>query len=95
MTYWEFDRPRPLYLKVGAGAPLNSVLDLYGSDAESRYGYSASATSITPRLGRIRNDFGVRPTSWRMHNRMGAAAGKYLGRRLLEGKLDLTNRRLP
>ena len=93
MTYWEFNRPRPLYLKVGAGAPLNSVLDLLCLDAESRYGLAPSATSITPATGpRSATISACAPVSWRMHNRMGAAAGKYLGRRLLEGKLDLTNR---
>ena len=39
VTYWEFDRPRPLYLKVGAGAPLNSVLDLYASTQNPGTGY--------------------------------------------------------
>lgn len=92
VTYWEFDRPRPLYLKVGAGAPLNSVLDLYASTQNPGTGYVVGYLNHTGDWADIRNDFGVRPTSWRMHNRMGAAAGKYLGRRLLEGKLDLTNR---
>ena len=31
VTYWEFNRPLPFYLKVGAGYPLNSVLDFYAS----------------------------------------------------------------
>ena len=92
VSYWEFDRPRPLYLKVGAGAPLNSVLDLYASTQNPGTGYVVGYLNHTGDWADIRNDFGVRPTSWRMHNRMGAAAGKYLGRRLLEGKLDLTNR---
>ena len=92
VTYWEFNRPRPLYLKVGAGAPLNSVLDLYASTQNPGTGYAVGYLNHTGDWAEIRNDFGVRPVSWRMHNRMGAAAGKYLGRRLLEGKLDLTNR---
>ena len=92
VTYWEFNRPRPLYLKVGAGAPLNSVLDLYASTQNPGTGYAVGYLNHTGNWAEIRNDFGVRPVSWRMHNRMGAAAGKYLGRRLLEGKLDLTNR---
>lgn len=92
VTYWEFNRPRPLYLKVGAGAPLNSVLDLYASTQNPGTGYVVGYLNHSGDWAEIRNDFGVRPTSWRMHNSMGAAAGKYLGRRLLEGKLDLTNR---
>lgn len=92
VTYWEFNRPRPLYLKVGAGAPFNSVLDLYASTQNPGTGYVVGYLNHTGDWAKIRNDFGVRPTSWRMYNRLGAAAGKYLGRRVLEGKLDLTNR---
>ena len=50
VTYWEFNRPRPLYLKVGAGAPLNSVLDLYAS-TQNPVLATPSATSITPATG--------------------------------------------
>ena len=77
VTYWEFNRPRPLYLKVGAGAPLNSVLDLYASTQNPGTGYAVGYLNHTGDWAEIRNDFGVRPVSWRMHNRMGAAAGKY------------------
>ena len=31
VTYWEFNRPLPFYLKVGMGYPFNSVLDFYAS----------------------------------------------------------------
>ena len=92
VTYWEFNRPRPLYLKVGAGAPFNSVLDLYASTQNSGTGYVVGYLNHTGDWAKIRNDFGARPASWRMQNRLGAVAGKYLGRRVLEGKLDLTNR---
>ncbi len=92
VTYWEFNRPRPFYLKVGAGAPLNSVLDLYASTQNSGTGYVVGYLNHAGDWAGIRNDFGVRPASWRMHNRLGAAAGRYLGRRVLEGKLDLTTR---
>ncbi len=92
VTYWEFNRPQPFYLKVGAGAPLNSVLDFYASTQNPGTGYAVGYLNHAGDWAKIRNDFGVKPTSWRMHNRLGAAAGKYLGRRLLEGKLDLTNR---
>ena len=92
VTYWEFNRPLPFYLKVGAGAPLNSVLDFYASTQNPGTGYAVGYLNHTGDWAKIRNDFGVRPTSWRMHNRLGAAAGKYLGRRLLEGSLDMTNR---
>ena len=31
VTYWEFNRPLPFYLKAGMGYPFNSVLDFYAS----------------------------------------------------------------
>ena len=79
VTYWEFNRPRPLYLKVGAGAPLNSVLDLYASTQNPGTGYAVGYLNHTGDWAEIRNDFGVRPVSWRMHNRMGAAAERRCG----------------
>ena len=39
VTYWEFNRPLPFYLKVGAGYPLNSVLDFYASTQNPSTGY--------------------------------------------------------
>ena len=47
VTYWEFNRPRPLYLKVGAGAPLNSVLDLYASTQNPGTGYAVGYLNHT------------------------------------------------
>ena len=40
ITYWEFDRPLPFYLKAGAGYPLNSALDLYVSTQNPDIGYA-------------------------------------------------------
>ena len=54
ITYWEFDRPLPFYLKAGAGYPLNSALDLYVSTQNPDIGYA---------LGYINHDgFPIRPT---------------------------------
>lgn len=92
VTYWEFNRPRPFYLKAGAGAPLNSVLDLYASTQNSGTGYVVGYLNHAGDWAEIRNDFGVRSPSWRMRNRLGAAAGRYLGRRLLEGRIEAVNR---
>ena len=39
VTYWEFNRPLPFYLKAGAGYPLNSVLDFYASSQNPSTGY--------------------------------------------------------
>ena len=39
VTYWEFNRPLPFYLKAGAGYPLNSVLDFYATTQNPSTGY--------------------------------------------------------
>ena len=86
VTYWEFNRPLPFYLKVGAGYPLNSVLDFYATTQNPSTGYLTGYVNHEGRYADIRNDFGVADNnSMQMKNRAGVAAGKYLGRHILEG----------
>lgn len=92
VTYWEFNRPLPFYLKVGAGYPLNSVLDFYASTQNAGTGYALGYVNHEGRYADVRNDFGVKNNSLRMTNRAGLAAGKYLGRHVLEGELSYENR---
>ena len=93
VTYWEFNRPLPFYLKVGAGYPLNSVLDFYATTQNPSTGYLMGYVNHVGRYADIRNDFGVADNnSIRMMNRVGIAAGKYLGRHILEGELSYDNR---
>lgn len=92
VTYWEFNRPLPFYLKVGAGYPLNSVLDFYASTQNAGTGYALGYVNHEGRYADVRNDFGVKNNSLRMANRAGIAAGKYLGRHVLEGELSYENR---
>lgn len=92
VTYWEFNRPLPFYLKVGAGYPLNSVIDFYASSQNPSTGYVMGYVNHEGRYADVRNDFGVRNDSWWMTNRIGAAAGKYLGRHTLEGDLYYDHR---
>ena len=92
VTYWEFNRPLPFYVKAGAGYPLNSVLDFYASSQNPSTGYVVGYVNHEGRFAKIRNDFGVKNTSTRMFNRAGAAAGKYFGRHILEGDISYDNR---
>ena len=93
VTYWEFNRPLPFYLKVGAGYPLNSVLDFYATTQNPSTGYLTGYVNHEGRYADIRNDFGVADNnSMQMKNRAGVAAGKYLGRHILEGELSYDNR---
>lgn len=92
VTYWKFNRPLPFYLKVGAGYPLNSVLDFYASSQNPGTGYIVGYVNHEGRYADIRNDFGIKNPSTRMTNRIGVAAGKYFGRRTLEGEVSYDNR---
>lgn len=92
VTYWEFNRPLPFYLKVGMGYPFNSVLDFYASSQNPGTGYVVGYVNHEGRYSKIGNDFGVKNNSTRMLNRIGAAAGKYFGRHVLEGDLSYENR---
>lgn len=92
VTYWEFNRPLPFYLKIGTGYPLNSVLDFYASSQNAGTGYVMAYVNHEGRYAKLRNDFSVKNNSTRMYNRAGAAAGKYLGRHVLEGDLSYENR---
>ena len=92
VTYWEFNRPLPFYVKAGAGYPLNSVLDFYASSQNPSTGYVIGYVNHEGQYAKIRNDFGVKNPSTRMFNRIGAAAGKYFGKHILEGDLYYDNR---
>ncbi len=92
VTYWQFNRPLPCYLKIGAGYPSNSVLDFYASSQNPSTGYVVGYVNHTGRYADIRNDFDVKNKAWQMQNRVGAAAGKYLGRHMLEGEVAYDNR---
>lgn len=92
VTYWEFNRPRPFYLKAGAGYPLNSVFDFYASSQNPGTGYVLGYVNHEGRYADIENCFGAKNNSVRLLNRVGAAAGKYFGRHTLEGDMSYENR---
>lgn len=92
VTYWEFNRPLPFYVKAGMGYPLNSVLDFYASSQNPGTGYVVGYLNHEGRYAKIGNDFGIKNNSTQMLNRIGAAAGKYFGRHILEGELSYENR---
>lgn len=92
VTYWEFNRPQTFYVKAGAGYPLNSVVDFYAATQNPGTGYAVGYLNHEGRYAGIRNDFGAKLNSVGMNNRIGGAAGKYIGRHLLEGELSYDNR---
>lgn len=92
LTYWEFNRPRPFYLKAGVGVPLQSEVDLYAATQNPSTGYALAYLQHVGRFAKIENDFGVKRKAAEMQNRVGGAAGKYLGKHLLEADLGFAQR---
>lgn len=93
VTYWEFNRHRPLYLKLGAGWPFNTLGDLYVTTQHPGTGYLSGYANHEGIYADLRNRFGVETPAGRMLNRVGVAAGKYFGRRTLEGEVAYEHRR--
>ncbi len=92
VTYWEFNRPYTFYAKAGMGYPLRSVADFYAATQNPGTGYAVGYLNHEGRYAPLRNDFGAAFNSVRTTNRIGGAAGIYLGRRLFEGELSYDNR---
>ena len=93
VTYWEFNRPQPFFLKAGIGYPLQSVLEFNASTQNPGTGYALGYLQHEGRFGRVKNDFGVKNYATRMMNRVGGAAGLYWGRRVVEADLNYRLRR--
>lgn len=91
VTYWEFNRPSMGYLKAGIGAPLNSLADLRIATQNPSIGYALLYLNHEGDYASVRNAAGKHPTSTRMRNRIGAAAGRYLGRHTIEADLNYEN----
>lgn len=68
------------------------MLDFYASSQNPGTGYVVGYVNHEGRYAKIKNDFGIRNNSTRMLNRIGAAAGKYFGKHILEGDLSYENR---
>ncbi len=92
VTYWEFNRPQPFYLKVGGGYPSNSVVDFYASSQHPSTGYVVGYVNHQGRYGNIENDFGIDSRATQLNNNIGGVVGKYLGGRVLELKANYKNR---
>ena len=92
LTYWEFNRPRPFYLKAGIGLPLQLEADFHLATQNPSTGYALAYLHHVGRFAKIKNDFGVKQKALRMENEVGGAAGKYLGKHLLEADLRYAQR---
>ena len=88
VTYWEFNRPKNFYVKVGAGYPLNSVGDLYASIHNTRVGYLLAYLNHDGEYAKLPNYQKDMTNAMQMQNRVGVAGGIYCGKRMFEGDVN-------
>ena len=93
VTYWEYNRNYPFYLKLGAGYSLNTVGDLYATTHRADVGYLTgyinhyaqySKLSYTDYISGDGNTYKDN-RSMQMNNKFGVMGGKYIGRYTLAG----------
>lgn len=94
ITYWEYQRRYPFYLKLGAGYPLNTEGDFYASSYRAGVGYIAGYANHEGYYSKLRYTNGLDKKlykdnrSMQMSNRFGVMGGKYFGRYTLAGDLS-------
>ena len=85
VTYWEYQRKYPFYLKFGAGYPLNTKGDLYASAHRADVGYITGYINHYGEYLRFKDYKSHRAN--KTENRFGVMGGKYFGRYTLAGDL--------
>lgn len=91
LYYWEYNRPKPFYLKLGAGYPLNSEVDFYASSHNAGLGYISAFVNHDGEYARRRNFLGDKTSAVQMDNAAGIAAGLYAGRQTLRARFGYAN----
>lgn len=91
VTYWEYRRDYPFYLKAGLGYPFNTVADFYATTHRPDVGYLTGYINHYGQYAKLRYDdvaTGQRyknNKSTQMTNKFGVMGGKYFGRYTLAG----------
>ncbi len=91
VTYWEYRRDYPFYLKAGLGYPLNSVADFYATTHRPDVGYLTGYVNHYGQYAKLRYDDVATGKSYKnnkalqMANKFGVMGGKYFGRYTLSG----------
>ena len=90
ISYWDYQRSRPLYARAAAGVPLASEADVYIATHNKDRGY---AMAYLNHWGDYRSRYNiagekVSSNTSEMNNRIGGRAGLFLGPRILE--IDIT-----
>jgi len=93
VTYWEYKRQYPFYLKLGMGYPLNTVGDLYATTHRADVGYLTGYAQHYGQYSKLRYVNGFDGNTYKdnrsmqMNNKFGVMGGKYFGRYTLAGDL--------
>ena len=93
VTYWEYQRRYPFYLKLGAGYPLNTIGDAYAMAHRADVGYVMGYINHYGQYMKLPYRCGVdgkvykNNRSMQMNNKFGVEGGKYFGRYTLAGDL--------
>ena len=90
ITYWDYQRMRPLYVHAAVGMPLQSDADVYLSKYNKDKGY---AMVYANHWGDYRSRYNVmgekvKKNTAEMSNSVGARAGLFVGKRMLEVDID-------
>ena len=89
ITYWDYNRARPLYVRAAAGVPLQSEADVYFSTVNKDRGYAMvyanHSGDYRPRYNLVGEK--VKNNTLEMSNRVGGRAGLFVGPRVLEADI--------
>lgn len=93
VTYWQYDKQYPFYLKAGIGVPLTSEVDAYGSTHRANVGYISAYVNHRGNFAdiKVKDAFDsekiYKNNSQSMTNRVGVNGGKYVGRYTFDGDI--------
>lgn len=92
VTYWEYKRQYPFYIKAGVGYPLVSEVDAYASTNRADVGYFSAYVNHLGSYSDIKTANPIsgeefKGNSQQMTNRVGINGGKYFGRYTFNGDL--------
>lgn len=93
VTYWEYQRKYPFYVKAGIGYPLNTEGDFYASLHRADVGYITGYVNHYGQYAQLKyksvadDKLYKDNRSMQMNNKFGVMGGKYIGRYTLAGDL--------
>lgn len=90
VTYWEYTKSYPFYIKAGVGYPLVSEVDAYASTNRADVGYFSAYVNHSGSYSDIKTANPIsgeefKSNSQQMTNRIGVNGGKYIGRYTFNG----------